>query len=86
MTEREKVPLDGVWRFHGRPLKTGVEQPGFDDHAWQAVTLPHTWNSKTNAQTHQAAWYRTHFALTEADRGRGSFSILRARRRWPMCT
>ena len=72
-TTRERIPLDGAWRFEGRPLALGMEQPGFDDHDWQAVTVPHTWNSKTNLQTHQAAWYRTHFALTEADRGKEIF-------------
>ena len=29
--------------------------------------VPHTWNSKTQTQTHRAAWYRTRFSLTAAD-------------------
>ncbi len=74
VTAREKISLDeGAWRFKGYPNTAGVEKLKFDDHAWPAVTLPHTWNSKTNVQTHQAAWYRTHFALTDADRGREIF-------------
>ena len=70
---REKVALDGPWRFAGEPRGSHVEKPGFDDQAWQTVTVPHTWNSKTYAQTHKAVWYRTHFTLGEADRGREIF-------------
>ena len=69
---REKIPLD-AWRFAAQPLTYGIEKPGFDDHAWASVTLPHTWNSKTDSKTQTAAWYRTHFTLTEADRGREIF-------------
>jgi len=70
---REKIALDGPWRFAGEPRGSRIEKPDFDDRAWQSVTIPHTWNSKTYAQTHKAAWYRTHFALGEADRGREIF-------------
>ena len=69
---REKMPLDS-WRFAAQPLTYGIEKAGFDDHAWQTVTLPHTWNSKTDIKTQKAAWYRTHFTLTDADRGREIF-------------
>ena len=37
-----RVSLDADWRF----LKGdagGAEQPGFDDHAWRALDLPHDW-------------------------------------------
>ena len=68
---RTKVLLGGEWRFAAQADR--AEKPNFDDHAWQRVTLPHTWNSKTNSQTHKAAWYRTHLALTEADKGREIF-------------
>lgn len=70
---REKTALDGAWRFAGEPRGSRIEKPNFDDRAWQTVTIPHTWNSKTYAQTHKAAWYRTHFTLGEADRGREIF-------------
>ena len=72
-TARERVALDGNWRFAARPKADGIEKPGFDDGPWQAVTLPHTWNSKTDAQTRKAAWYRTHFTLGAADRGKEVF-------------
>ena len=70
---REMVALDGPWRFAGEPRGSHVEKPGFDDRAWQAVAIPHTWNSKTDTRTRKAAWYRTHFTLGEADRGREIF-------------
>ncbi|MDQ2798478.1 MAG: beta galactosidase jelly roll domain-containing protein, partial [Armatimonadota bacterium] len=69
---REKTPLD-AWRFAAQPQTYGIEKPGFDDHAWASVTLPHTWNTKSDMKTQKAAWYRTHFTLTDADRGREIF-------------
>ena len=68
---REKVLLGGDWRFATQA--SGAEKPSYDDHTWQTVTVPHTWNSKTNSQKHKAAWYRTHFALTDADKDREIF-------------
>jgi beta-galactosidase len=68
---REKTLLGGDWRF--APQASGAEKPKFDDHAWQPITVPHTWNSKTNSQKHKAAWYRTHVMLTDADKGREIF-------------
>lgn len=70
---REKIALDGPWRFAGEPRGSRIEKPDFDDRVWQAVTIPHTWGSKTDVRTHRAAWYRTHFTLGEADRGREIF-------------
>lgn len=55
------------WKFAPSPGQTGPERAAYDDSHWLAVTVPHTWNSKTQTQTHQAAWYRTHFSLTAAD-------------------
>src|SRR5207247_1556509 len=31
------------WKFI-KADPTGAEQPGFDDHAWAAVSTPHTYN------------------------------------------
>ena len=55
------------WKFAPSPGQTGPELPAFDDRRWQSVSVPHTWNSKTQTQTHRAAWYRTHFTVTDAD-------------------
>lgn len=62
---RQEVPLT-QWKFAPSPGQTGPEQTT-DDSGWQSVSVPHTWNSKTETQTHRAAWYRTHFAVTHAD-------------------
>ena len=70
--QRETTLLTG-WRFDPHPPGHGIEKPEFDDSGWQAVTLPHTWNAKTQPQTHRGAWYRTHFALPLADKGRHVF-------------
>lgn len=69
---RAATPLTD-WRFDPHPDGRGIEKPDFDDAGWQAVTVPHTWNSKTQPQTHHAAWYRTHFALPPGDEGRRVF-------------
>ena len=60
------MPL-AQWKFAPSPGQTGPQQPDYDDSRWQAVTVPHTWNSKTETRTYRAAWYRTHFSLSAAD-------------------
>lgn len=42
--ERLTVPLTDGWRFTQDDTLTGAEAPGFDDKAWAAVSVPHTWN------------------------------------------
>ncbi len=66
VSARQEVPLT-AWKFTPSPGHTGPEQPSLDDSRWQPVMVPHTWNSKTETQTYQAAWYRTHFTLSAAD-------------------
>jgi len=41
---RSEINLDRDWRFHFGTT-AGAEAPGFDDAAWSAVSLPHTWNA-----------------------------------------
>ncbi len=75
---RQAIPLTD-WKFNAGPLSPADAEsaasasPHFDDSRWQSVTVPHTWNSKTQTQTHRAAWYRTHFAVTDAERGKEIF-------------
>ena len=65
---RETVPLT-LWKFDARPPSSAEpESAAFDDAKWQTVTVPYTWNSKTQTETHHAAWYRTHFTLAENSR------------------
>ncbi|MDR7271913.1 beta-galactosidase [Pelomonas saccharophila] len=58
---RTSTPLDGAWRFQ-RTDVAGAEAPGFDDAAWTAVALPHTYNAddgETGGTPYRgAAWYR----------------------------
>ena len=70
---RTSLPLT-AWKYEPHPpADAAPESPEFDDAKWQSVTLPHTWNSKTQIQTHRAAWYRTHFALGSSPQNRELF-------------
>ena len=51
--ERKTVLLSGPWRFHASNDLEGAEAPAFDDHAWETVTVPHTWG----ARPWRRAWY-----------------------------
>jgi beta-galactosidase len=42
--ERLTVPLTDGWRFTQDDAPSGAEAPSFDDKAWAAVSVPHTWN------------------------------------------
>ncbi len=71
---RTTISLNLGWRFHlGEVLKAGYK--GYDDSAWQSVTLPHDWSvtlpfdescsSGTGYLAGGIGWYRKHFALPE---------------------
>ncbi|CAM4172340.1 glycoside hydrolase family 2 protein [Roseateles saccharophilus] len=59
--DRVATPLDEAWRFRRDDL-TGAQAPDFDDTAWAAVTLPHTYNAvdgETGGTPYRGpAWYR----------------------------
>jgi beta-galactosidase len=68
---RMSVSLDQGWRFQQSDSITGAESRDFDDSAWQAVDVPHTWNRVGNAGTERSplsnnvrgvGWYRLRFA------------------------
>src|SRR5476651_549516 len=42
-TPRATYNFNPGWKFIFGDV-SGAEQPGFDDAAWAAVSLPHTWN------------------------------------------
>ena len=58
---RTSVTLDGGWRFQ-RADVPGAEAADFDDSAWSAVALPHTFNAidgeAGGAYYRGPAWYR----------------------------
>ncbi len=64
----------------------GVERPGFDDSAWAAVSLPHTWNETDSYRAFIShgggdqsekmlglGWYRKHFKLPAEAAGQKVF-------------
>jgi beta-galactosidase len=68
---RISVSLDHGWRFRQSAAITGAENRNFDDSAWQAIDVPHTWNRIGNAGIKRSplsnnvqgiGWYRLRFA------------------------
>ncbi|MEO7776961.1 MAG: glycoside hydrolase family 2 TIM barrel-domain containing protein, partial [Fibrobacteria bacterium] len=71
-TDRAWTDLSGqVWKFAGSNSLTGAEAIGYDDASWQAVRVPHTWNTKVVRTTYTNAWYRTHVQGSSADTAGG---------------
>jgi len=75
-----RVSLDADWRFLKGEAE-GAEQPGFDDHTWRALDVPHDWaiegpfdkslDPQTGALPYAGiGWYRKHFTLADGVRGR----------------
>ncbi len=69
-TPRQEAALMTGWRFHQGELDQ-ASIVAFDDAAWQAVTLPHTWNAQDGQDGggdyyRGDGWYRRHF---QADTG-----------------
>ena len=64
--------LDAGWRFVRQDV-TGADQAQFDDHAWSAVTLPHTWNAADGddggTYYRGAGWYRRTVMVSPAASG-----------------
>jgi beta-galactosidase len=72
------------WKFSFGDV-AGAEQPAFDDAAWAAVSLPHTWNETDSYRAHIShgggdtseklgiGWYRKHFRLPAGADGQKVF-------------
>ena len=72
---RGETDLDAGWRFV-RQDQPDAQQPAFDDAAWQAVSLPHTWNNLDGQDGGDnyyrgPGWYRRHLDL----RGRAAAAL-----------
>jgi beta-galactosidase len=63
---RKRLQLQS-WKFLASDSLTGAEAPAFDDSAWAAVSVPHTWDSVTLVTKHAHSWYRTHVAVATED-------------------
>jgi beta-galactosidase len=74
---RVAIDLNPNWKFIRQDV-AGAEQPGFDDSAWQDVSLPHTWNNLDgedggNDYYRGPAWYRRHLSIPSEDQGKSLF-------------
>jgi beta-galactosidase len=74
---RVEVNLDPGWRFIRQEV-SGAQNPGFDDAAWSAVDLPHTWNNLDgedggNNYYRGVGWYRSHYTVDAGYAGRRFF-------------
>ena len=47
--QRQRLSMDPGWRFTLGDT-SGAEQPGFDDHTWRRVDLPHDWSIEGTPQ------------------------------------
>jgi beta-galactosidase len=79
---RAETALAQNWRFRQDDTLSGAENPTFDDHDWQAVAVPHTWNrvglylpgpverthrAETINKTQGVGWYRLAFAAPKLE-------------------
>ncbi len=78
--QRQRLSMDPGWRFTlGDPA--GAEQPGFDDHQWRRLDLPHDWSIEGTPQQDApgggrmgyfpsgVGWYRKAFRQPEGSSG-----------------
>ncbi|MEJ6980668.1 sugar-binding domain-containing protein [Pedobacter sp. P351] len=75
---RIKYNFNPGWKLYIGDAK-GAEVPGFNDAAWQNVTLPHAWNEdaafKVSIDKHPTGivWYRKRFKVPSSDIGKKIF-------------
>jgi beta-galactosidase len=78
--QRQRLSMDPGWRFTlGDPAR--AQHPGFDDHQWRRLDLPHDWSIEGTPQQNAPSggrggyfptglgWYRKAFRLPAAARG-----------------
>ncbi|MBF0544023.1 MAG: beta galactosidase jelly roll domain-containing protein [Candidatus Riflebacteria bacterium] len=68
--DKMKIELNGEWKFAGSNTLTGAAEKNYDDSSWKSVTIPHSWNNKSNPTLYSNAWYRTSFSVSKADLGK----------------
>jgi beta-galactosidase len=74
---RLDIGLDEQWKFI-RQAVPDAAATNFDDAAWQAVNLPHTWNNldgQTSATPYYrgTGWYRRHLRVDPQYAGKSLF-------------
>jgi len=76
-SNRRLYELNRNWLFGGK-ARPGMSDPGFDDSAWQKITLPHAnvrlpWNGFDEADFQFVSAYRRHFRAMPAWKGKRVF-------------
>ncbi|GJF33605.1 beta-galactosidase [Kitasatospora sp. NE20-6] len=66
---RTWLSLNSDWRFHQGDV-AGAQAPAFDDGAWSALSVPHTWNAQDGADGggnyyRGVGWYRRRITVPE---------------------
>lgn len=74
---RVDTVINSNWRFIRQDV-TNAQNTGFDDSAWSAISLPHTWNNLDGQDGggnyyRGIGWYRTHYSIDAALAGRRFF-------------
>ena len=70
--QRQKINFNAQWLLQVGDFQQ-AEDPAFDDHAWQRVTLPHAFNGDEAFRkdiihlTDTIVWYRKHFSLSQEE-------------------
>src|SRR6266849_10511056 len=74
LLSRSTLSLDSSWQFIRQDV-AGAEAVSFNDSAWTAVSLPHTWNNLDgqdggNDYYRGIGWYRKHYTVPAALSGK----------------
>jgi beta-galactosidase len=72
--ERSSIELTSGWKFIRQNVKN-AQVVGFNDSAWQSVSVPHTWNAADGANggndySRGSSWYRRPLAIPSDWSGR----------------
>lgn len=76
--DRQKYNFNSGWKLSVGDTP-GAEKPSFDDRGWKDVTLPRAFNEDEAFKipiaqmTDTVVWYRKHFRIPRADKGRKVF-------------
>ena len=80
LEQSEKREIDPDWKFRIDPDRVGTGQnwfaPGFDDSAWETLSVGRTWNAQGHKDYHGSAWYRTRVTVPEGFDRREHFWLL----------
>ena len=77
---RRQIPLRDGWHFHFGETP-GAWQSAFDDRAWDAISVPHTWNATDDTTPkfkRGQGWYRLRFPTPKLAAGERVYLDFRA--------